>query len=117
MRKWRLAIGLAMGFSALSVAGELDPGLEALLGRSRPEETVSTIVFLRQQVDIPALRRLLEEARASLPDRHWTVVTALRDMAERTQGLLRAHLADLLDSLLRCDSRVLELVVDPFLQP
>ncbi len=97
--RWTLALwagcALAAAAAAPAVAGEVDAGLAAILEQRSAGETVSVLVFLNEQADIPALDRELRSQRASRATRNQRVVTALRDTAERTQGNFREYLKNL----------------------
>ena len=87
------AAGWSHGNAAL--AGDIDPGLEACLAATREHETVSTLVYLHDQVDIEALSQYLDGRCATLRTRHEVVVHTLQELANSTQANLLARLGEL----------------------
>ena len=73
-------------------AGELAPGLAALLADLDPAAEVRVLVVLHEQVDAPALARDLRLVKASGRDVHREVVTALQRTAATGQADLLAEL-------------------------
>lgn len=66
---------------------EMTPALlEQLNVAAQTNSTVRTLVMLNEQVDIEALDRDLTLRNASLSERAYTVITALRNKAMATQG-------------------------------
>ena len=86
-----LAAFLAVA-AAGAFAGTIDDDLEQILAASPPNEIVSTLVYLRDRVDVDALNATLDGRRATRAERHETVVRALQEKAQATQGVLRDHL-------------------------
>ncbi len=96
MRMCIALLGLAAWLAVSTAsAGVIDPGLEQILNARDGRETVSTLVFLADRVDIEALRADLVKRRASRQERHETVVRALQAKAQATQGKLLGHLKQL----------------------
>jgi hypothetical protein len=81
--------------AASATAGIVDPGLEELLSNKSSTDTVSTIVFLADRVDLDALTAALDREHATLQRRHEVVVRALQDKAATTQGPVLEYLAGL----------------------
>jgi hypothetical protein len=73
-------------------AAELEPGLDKLLQTAPPDSHLSVIVKLFNPHDIAALDHKLHVEKAPLALRHKTVIAALKDNAERTQGPVLARL-------------------------
>lgn len=59
------------------------------------DEIISVLIYLDDQVDIPMIDSQLDEQKASLKDRHETVVIALQNTAITTQGEVIEYLTDL----------------------
>lgn len=96
-KAWRmgmLAVMLAVSVGS-AAAGTIDPGLELVLAERGAGETVSALVFAREQVDLVELKATLDSIRAPLSVRHETVVRMLQGVAQATQGNLRDHLKQL----------------------
>ncbi len=93
-QKWILC-GLLAAFAATSLAGTLDSGLENILAAKGDEDTVSTLVYVKNPVDLEALEMQLDAQRASLRARHETVVRTLQATRDITQANLRDHLKSL----------------------
>ncbi len=74
--------------TAWALAGTIDPGLEDILAVKRADEAVSTLVYLKDRVNLDVLSSQLDRERASFARRHETVVRALQDKASATQGRL-----------------------------
>ncbi|MDY7110521.1 MAG: S8 family serine peptidase, partial [Planctomycetota bacterium] len=95
MKHLAMAVALVAvlgGSAATARAGLFDPNLEAALAETGDRETVSTLVYLIDRVDLPRLTDRLDARRASLPARHEAVVRALQDHARATQGDLLQEL-------------------------
>jgi bacillopeptidase F len=73
-------------------AGLISPDLETILDESLESDTISTLVYMVDQVPLDELTDDLDAQRARLATRHRVVVTALRDLAAATQGELLADL-------------------------
>jgi subtilisin family serine protease len=86
------AVALAAG---LSSAGTIDPGLQHAITITPPDQVISALVYLDDQVDVDALSARLSVQRATRKVRNFSVITALMEKAELTQGPLLAHLAGL----------------------
>lgn len=77
-----------------AVGGYITPDLDTWLSRVPAEEYVSTVVMLTDQVDIAALNAELNEMNATRAYRHETVVRALMEKAQETQGDIIARLEE-----------------------
>ncbi|MFH1748701.1 MAG: S8 family serine peptidase, partial [Planctomycetota bacterium] len=98
MKRQRAFFGLVSALVMLvapTLAGTIDTGLQDVLELTQPDETISTLVFLTQRVDIDALNDSLTAQRATLQARHETVVRSLREMARGSQGTLHGYLKQL----------------------
>ncbi len=99
MRRCVALLGLAALVAAMPIvpadAGVIDSELARILASKRADETVSALVFMKDQVDIDALSAEMDRQRVTMRMRHETVVRSLQQMAESTQGKLRDHLEDL----------------------
>ncbi len=88
-----LAVVLALLMCAgASFAGQVTPGLDALMKTMDGRDEITVLVVMRDRVDIEALDWELRDAKASFEIRHETVVTSLRDKAAATQAGLLADL-------------------------
>ncbi|MEW6251822.1 MAG: S8 family serine peptidase [Planctomycetota bacterium] len=93
-QRWALMLGV-LGWATIAAAGVVDEDLERVLAESAPDQTVSTLVFLQNAVNISALDEFLEASRTPLRERHELVVRELQAAAERSQGPLLEELAAL----------------------
>jgi hypothetical protein len=92
-----LLIGLAT--SAMPVlAGTIDRDAEMVLSLSKPDDVVSVLVYLNQQVDLKSLDEALSAARAPAELRHELVIRALQTTADTAQFRLYQHLQQLTDA-------------------
>jgi subtilisin family serine protease len=83
------SLAAAIGGSAGSAqAGLFDPNLEAALAEADENDVVSALVYVVDQINLPALTANLDLQRATLPLRHEVVVRALQERAAETQGSL-----------------------------
>ena len=90
-----LTAALFFGAGAAGIAATIDPDLSQILASRAADEVVSTLVYLKEQVDIESLGASLDASRPSLATRHETVVRALQDKAQATQGSLEQYLDNL----------------------
>jgi subtilisin family serine protease len=70
----------------------IEPDLQRILSETPADQTLSVLVYLSEQVDLGAITSRMDAQRATLRERHETVVRALQDTAAGTQGNLLAHL-------------------------
>ncbi len=97
MTKKRVVFLVGVGIAVFRVgqptfAGDIDPGLEHILQSAPPDQSVSTLVYLSDRVDLAAVGAYLDRIMAPRPLRHKVVVEALRAKADQTQGGLVAYL-------------------------
>ena len=85
------ALAIAFGLSAF--AGEIEPNFAAYLETLSDDDFASAIVYLKDRPDIKALDQALHTERASMAVRHETVLTALKQAAERSQPTLLGYLS------------------------
>ena len=91
-----LALAMFMAGSLGHVtAGEIDSGLEIILESTPAEQPISVLVFLKDQVDLAAITDDMNRQNVTLRRRHETVVRALQERAEATQGRIVEYLEDL----------------------
>ena len=76
-------------------AAAIEPNLERILAQTPADQTLSVLVFLGEQVDLDAITAQMDVRRATLRERHETVVRALQDTAAATQGDLLTDLNEL----------------------
>lgn len=95
-RTWR---GLCAGISGLwllggntASAGDIDLGLQEVMQAGSPDQPVSVLVYLRDQIDFDALVSQFDAIRAPNEMRHQMVVTALQEQAHNTQAPLYDYL-------------------------
>jgi len=84
-RRWATFGWAVLCGAALAPAGSIDPGLQQVLATKAPEETVSTLVYMKHMVDLGVLTTALDQQRPSLQRRHEVVVRALQEKAQTTQ--------------------------------
>ncbi|MCH2134315.1 MAG: S8 family serine peptidase [Phycisphaerales bacterium] len=71
-----------------AAADVIDPNLQNEMDAVGPDGTVSAIVYLNEQVDIPQLSADIAAQRLTRPHRHQIVVDTLRDVAMQSQAAL-----------------------------
>mgnify|MGYP003703212251 CR=1 FL=1 len=74
---------LVMLLAGSAVAGTLSPKMEAYLASRADGESVSALLLMADRLDVKALDWELHEAGTPLAERHYTVITALQEDAER----------------------------------
>jgi subtilisin family serine protease len=79
----------------LSRAGEIEGNLNEILQSAGQERVIQVLIYLNEQADLAAITDRMDSKKATLDERHETVVRALRRTAETTQGELAAHLDEL----------------------
>lgn len=79
--------------SFTAAAGEIEPALEEVMRAASPQDKFSVIAGLYSPRDIRALDQQLHEAKATLAERHYTVIEALKANARDTQGPVLSSLA------------------------
>jgi subtilisin family serine protease len=77
--------------STSALAGQIDPALDALLEQTPAGETISTLVYLSDQVDPADLTRVMDLQGARPSTRHRIVVEELKDLAAFAQRELVAE--------------------------
>jgi subtilisin family serine protease len=83
---------LIMLLSVPAWGGEIAGGLEEIMESTPGNQTISVLVYLNQQVNLDRMTDVLDGQKATLQERHETVVVALQEMAEATQGNLTSYL-------------------------
>lgn len=73
--------------------GELDPGLEVILKSTSPQQEVSVLVYLTDQVNLTTINEEMAGQNATAQRTHETVVSALQVLAETTQKDIIAYLS------------------------
>jgi hypothetical protein len=76
-------------------AGDIHPGLQDVLDVAGPDDTISALVYLKDQVDLDTMMQQFRVERMSRQERHELVVTALQQTATATRGNLLDHLTQL----------------------
>jgi bacillopeptidase F len=92
MKRLIVLSGAVLLSAASAQAGGLSPGLEETLRQTAPEEVVSTLVFMAAQADLELIDMRMDAQRASIKQRHETVVRALQQTARDFQADLLNHL-------------------------
>jgi len=77
------------------VAGEIDSDLMAIARDFAPDQEISVLVYLNDQVDLEEITAQMDIRSATLQERHETVVLALQNNAESTQGPILDFLTNL----------------------
>jgi subtilisin family serine protease len=77
-------------------AGTIEPNLSDIMAQRAAGETVSTLIYLKDRVDVAALDAQLSRSQSSFAQRHETVLRQLQEKAATTQGPLQDYLKDLL---------------------
>ena len=75
-----------------ALAGALSANMEAYLATKADGEPVMALIMMNDRLDIKALDWELHEARTPLAERHYNVITSLRQDAQRAQASLLADL-------------------------
>jgi len=96
-RRWgrELVAAVALLPMTVALAGDVDPGLEQVLQATAADQPVSVLVFLGEQVGLNGITAQMDAERATLRRRHETVVLALQQTAQATQGDILARLREL----------------------
>jgi len=89
-----LTVVLLGANSPLIHAGELSPALSLTLSFARPDERVSAVFSLREQVDTERLSSALSRQSATRASRHLVVVEELQRATERTQPAFLQEVED-----------------------
>jgi subtilisin family serine protease len=71
---------------SISFAGTVDPGLESKIASSNPNILHSTLIFMKNQLDVSAMKRQHDLSNATLAERHRDVITSLQRIAGETQS-------------------------------
>jgi hypothetical protein len=79
--RWLATTAALLLAGPMSLAGEIDPNLQAVMDESPPGTMISALVYLVDRVDLGALNDQLTDQRVTRRDRHERVVLALRDRA------------------------------------
>ncbi len=95
MRRTTLGLLATLLIGGGAFAGEVDERLARLMASQPADAPISTIVFLKQQVNLTLLNDALKAERATIAERHQVVVSSLRQRAASTQASLHAHLTQL----------------------
>lgn len=93
MRKNLLFLMLLLLSAGMFAQPEISSRLARTLQNSSSSDYIQGIIFLRDQVDIEQLDARLYQQKASLSQRANTVITALMNKAEATQGNLKSYLS------------------------
>ena len=86
-----LLLAIMLTGAASAAAGDIHPALEDQLAELGENEAVKVIVYMSEQAPIAQLNADLKTRRASRSERHFDVVTALKD-ASLSQSNLITHL-------------------------
>jgi hypothetical protein len=86
---------LVAGHIALAAAGGIDPGLEQILASTPAEQMAPVLVYLKDRVNLKAINHEMDARKATLQQRHETVVRALQGTAAASQGEILEYLGQL----------------------
>jgi|GEM_PF-712898 len=95
MRIHRIPLLLA-GLLLLTVnlkAGHLDQQLLDRISTAKPEERISVLIEMTDQVDMPGLKAELKAKKANLAETHKRVIESLKEKADKSQKDLINYLA------------------------
>jgi len=93
--KFVAVMAATVALATLAWGEMIDPNLEALLANTADQATVSTLVYLSQQVDLEALAAQFVRGQTTRQARHALVVRSLQQQAASTQDGLLGRLAAL----------------------
>ena len=79
---------------SLAQAGIVDPELAAKIENADSNQLFPTLIYMVEQVDVFAMKDYHNRISASRAQRHYEVITALQDIATRTQPDLLAYLTE-----------------------
>jgi hypothetical protein len=79
--------------ASMAIAGTIDPRLAEKIATSDPNTLQPTLIFMQNQLDVTAMKHKHDLMQATFAQRHFEVITALRDMATESQADLLAYLA------------------------
>ena len=88
-------VAVMLGVGASVMAGEIDPGLENILKSAGPEQVISVLIYLDDQVNLYAITGEMDNRDTSLRRYHEVVVRALQEKVLTTQGDIVAFLSEL----------------------
>jgi subtilisin family serine protease len=88
--------GLLLGLFIVPVAfgGSVDPGLSAKIEGADRTTLFSTLIFMTEQLDVQDMKHRHNMISATRAQRHFEAVTALQEIATRSQADLLACLSD-----------------------
>ena len=87
-----LAAALGLSLSICAHAAWIDPVLEDEMASAKAGDPIDIYVVLKDQVDLTQVIADVERRGGSLAERHYAVITRLRDLAEDTQGSVLSQL-------------------------
>ncbi len=92
----RFVIGLSLALLLIPAAfgGNVDSELEAMVAKAEQSELFPTLIFMTDQLDVRAMKHQHNLISATRAQRHFDVITALREIATVSQPDLLAELAD-----------------------
>jgi subtilisin family serine protease len=73
-------------------AGHLDKQLADKISAAKPEEQISVLIEMADQVDMPGLKAELKASKANLAETHKRVIESLKDKADRSQKEIISYL-------------------------
>ncbi len=85
-------------FAGAVFAGDIDPGLQAMMDKVGPDGTISALIYLHEQMNTEGVEADLDARDATLAERHEVVVRGLQKVAADTQGNIVGSLNQLLDA-------------------
>lgn len=94
MRTSLLSLALLLGATTLLGQSRVEERLREKLATMRSDEKIRVIVYMAEQVDLNALEQELSAKKAGKQQRHYEVVSRLRELAERSQRGIMQELAE-----------------------
>lgn len=88
---------LAISLAVPAWGGEIALGLEQIMESTADNQTISVLVYLNRQVNLNQMTDQLDNHKATLQERHETVVVALQETAAASQGRLLSTIEDMVD--------------------
>ena len=83
----RFVIGImaALLLVSTAIAGSVDPNLEEKISGADPQTLFPTLIFMRDQAEVTALKQQHDQMQATRAQRHYDIITALQRVASETQ--------------------------------
>jgi subtilisin family serine protease len=92
--KFAAGVISALLICSVASAGTVDPDLANKIEKADSDQMFRTLIYMADQVDVFAMKDYHNRISATRAQRHYEVVTALQDMATKTQADLLSYLTD-----------------------